>query len=169
MFGSDLEGEGLARCFSNKGSLISLPNQRIHNWQPLVYELEGGGFTDLQNENKDVRLCSEKLRSLLEELASEQDEFQWLDAIVRKGQQEHPYYVLHFPNPPPVLDKESCYYSELSGKLIAPVPSASLCKNRNIFTCPEMNRVMFVRDTVKKAIQSEGCTGITFETVRVGK
>jgi len=96
----------------NKGPHFTLPDSgTVEDWQTLILELVEGDFADYLPSNLGCRLCSKRLKDLLESHASSVDELQWLPVIVREGTEQRPYSILHFPNPPDVLNKEKSIFA----------------------------------------------------------
>jgi len=167
VYNSGLAHEGVGIEKTRKDHIF-MYNRRVEDWDSLIYELKDGGYTDYQNENKGMHLCSLKLREILEQQASEYDVFQWLEATVRHEGEERPYYVLHFPEPADVINKEKSKYSKSDGKLIVPRLSRALCEKYNVFTLlnpnsPLASHRIYIRENVKKAVEAAGCTGMEFQ------
>ena len=167
IYNSGLVHEGVGIDIIEKRYIL-LYNKRIDDWDPPIFELEEGGYTDYQNNNQRLRLCSLKLRKILEQNASEYDILQWLEATVRHEGEDRTYYALHFPEPADVINKEKSKYSKSDGKLIVPRLSRALCEKYNIFTIlkPSLSIAsisLYVRENVKRDIEAAGCTGMEFE------
>ena len=167
VYNSGLAHEGIGIEKTRKDHIF-MYNRRVEDWDPPIFEFEEGGYTDYQNSDSSLHLCSSKLRVILEQQASELDVFQWLEATVRHEGEERPYYVLHFPEPADVINKEKSKYSKSDGKLIAPKISRALCEKHNVFNLlnpnsPLASHRLYIRENVKQAIEADGCTGMEFE------
>jgi hypothetical protein len=144
--------------------LFLLPEEGfVENWRPLVFELRDRKFGDYVSCEYSLRLCSQRLREILQQNASPHDVLQWLDIQIRRGSEERQYFVLHFPEPRDVLDKEHTVYGTKEGSVIKPAFSRRLCEQYNIFThSKDPRHGFYIRDHVKKAIEAAKCTGMEF-------
>ena len=145
--------------------IINLPERKIVDWQSITYTLQDGRFTDYQDNTDGLRMCSGRLKSLIEANKSENDVLQWLEVSVSDERQARPYYVLHFPEIDDVLDKNGCVYDE-AGDVIKPVLSRAICAPYNLIAFKGDTRfstMLYVRDNVRKAILKAGCTGMVFD------
>jgi len=81
-----------------KPAMEFLPDEgTVENWKPLLMELRGGDFPDYLSSNLGCRMCSERLRKILQEHRSPLDLLQWLDVVVKDKQEDRNYFILHFP------------------------------------------------------------------------
>lgn len=148
------------------GELTVLPpsGTKVTHWIPLELVLRDGGFADNLANDMGLRLFSDKLRTIIDEVRSEQDVVQWLDATVFDGNEVRPYHVLHFPVDFPVVDEAR---SIMAGKMVVkPVLLTSAVRGRNVFTLPETHaRRLFVSQKLRDAIREVNCTGVDFSKV----
>jgi hypothetical protein len=144
--------------------LLLLPEEGfVNNWGPFVFELRDGRFGDYLACEISLRLCSQRLRDILQQKASPDDVLQWLDIQIRRGSEERQYFVLHFPEPRDVLDKEHTVYGANERSVIKPAFSKRLCEKYNIFPSPRKGgQGFFIRAQVKEAIEAAKCTGMEF-------
>jgi len=143
-----------------KGDLFTLPYCGVvENWKPLALELREGEFADYLASNLGCRLCSERLRNILQTHASSTDELQWLSVEVCRGMEKRAYAILHFPAPPDILNKNK---SILAGDFVAkPVLSKSSLGTHQVFSYPNAGELkLFVSEPVKRAIEAAGCSGL---------
>ena len=148
--------------------LLFFPDHgRVEKWVERVLELRQGTFSDYLSTNYASRVCSERLRAILDSHATKEDPLQWLRVKVCSAGEERPYFILHFPEPPDVLDEEACVW--FRGEiLIKPVFSRARLVRHNVFTFPgETGVYLFVSEEVKRSIESAGCTGIQFSRAPV--
>jgi hypothetical protein len=104
---------------------------------------------------------------LLDRTASREDLIQWLRVIVRKGDQERSYYILHFPSPPDVLNKELTIFAG-EDFVVKPVLSAHALRMHRVFSYPKNEGLpLFVAEEVKREIEAVGCTGLDLTPVPV--
>jgi len=150
---------GVARTVE-KGGLFTLPYAGVvDGWQPFVLELREGEFADYLSSNLGCRLCSDRLKGILQNGASPDDELQWLPVEVHRGAEKRPYWILHFPNSPDVLNRNK---SILAGDFVVkPVLSTDAIVSHQVFSFPKGGKLpLFVAGPVKRAIEAAGCTGM---------
>ena len=163
LFASD-DTRGVAVSSSN--DTLLLPEGEIVNWVELILELEDGVYADYQANDLGARLCSARMRAVLEKSAGDADRLQWLPVRVNCDGQSRDYYILHFPDPRPVLDKKASIM--VDDFVVKSVLSSSLLVNRRVFTHEEGgNLPLYVSDEVAERLQEEGCTGIEFVPARI--
>lgn len=132
---------------------------RATNWNPVTLDLVDGEFADYLGSNLGCRLCSSRLKSILESHASDCDDIQWLPVVVQLGTIKKEYSILHFPNPPDILHKNKTIF--VDDFVVKPVFSADAIGQHQVFSYPRGGELpLFVTHAVKKAIESEGCTGM---------
>ena len=136
----------------------------VDNWEDIVYKLEDGGSADYLADDLGARLCSERLRGVVDENKSETDKIQWLRAMVLDAEdQKREYYILHFPEDFPIVNKNK---SLISGQtIIKPVLDIKVIRGHNIARIPISSihgGRYFVSDTLRKAIKKAKITGIGF-------
>lgn len=148
-----------------KQRMFTLPDSGlVQDWKPPSLELRKGEFADYLASDLGCRLCSERLRSILQENASPDDELQWLDIEVSRGSERRVYSILHFPNPPDIVSKEGSIFA--GDFVVKPVLLRAAIGNHTVFSYPKAGELMlFVAESVKRAIEAVGCTGIEFSRV----
>ena len=77
----------------------------IDDWAPPYLQLTPGPIHDYLPNDSGLRLCSEKLRGLLEEGRAAVDSIEWLPATVSQGDMQLTYWALHFVETPDVLHR----------------------------------------------------------------
>jgi hypothetical protein len=150
---------GVAETVSKVG-LFTLPyGGVVEDWQPLVLALREGEFSDYLSSNLGCRLCSDRLKGILQKCASPDDKLQWLAVEVHRGAEQRDYWILHFPVPPDVLNKGK---SILAGDFVVkPVLSEGAIGQHQVFAYPKAGEMkLFVAEPVKRAIEAAGCTGM---------
>ncbi len=168
MTGSGRRGEGVGDVPDSyeKVSVNEISGE-INNWNIPEFTLEQGGFTDFQKETLGYLLISAKLRDVIDSAKSEHDVLQWLDAKVSYRGETRDYYVLHFPSQDEaVIDREHSTFNRL-GIWMKQCISKAGCEKYNIFIFPGSSLSLFVKESVKKAIEAARCTGIVFEKKNV--
>ncbi|QLQ17016.1 MAG: hypothetical protein HZY73_16680 [Micropruina sp.] len=145
--------------------LLAEPGRPDH-WPPLDLTVDEGVPTDYLANNLGVRLCSPRLRTILDQGAGPSDELQWLDAHVIDQHGSRPYHVLHFPTVPDVLDRGHTIWVD-DELVVIPVIASGKVAHHRIFTIPGGGIRMIVANDVRLAIRAARCTGISFSRVAV--
>jgi hypothetical protein len=155
---------GVAESIGKLPLFILPPQGVVNNWITLVFNFKDGMYGDYISSNADLRLCSQRLRDIIQSEKSPDDKLQWLEVVLRKGSEERVYFALYFPERHPVLDTEHTEYVPKSNSVIKPAFSKKLCCSFNIFDYPRKysGTEFFIRDNVKKAIEAAKCTGMEF-------
>jgi hypothetical protein len=166
----DQEGLGVARTLV-KGELFFLPDVgEVRNWNEPILELQNGDYPDYLASNLGCRMCSVCLKDILARYASPADRLQWLPVSVCKQGEERPYFILHFPAPPDVLDKDRTLYAgDHKEMVVKPVLYAAHAEPHSVFSYPRGGELtLLISTAVKRAIEAEGCTrGMEIAKVRV--
>ncbi|MFN2525325.1 MAG: hypothetical protein ABR505_03550 [Actinomycetota bacterium] len=133
-----------------------LDGEPIEHWEVEEFELEGGGFGDFPRELRGYRLCSDRLRNVIENMKGPADPLEWLPAKVRGPAGEiHDYWVLNLLRHPatdlPGLEdldwgtlRQYAQEGKLSSFRILPPPGHGLIS-------------FLVPDSVRQAILDSGC------------
>lgn len=140
-------------------------DDEMTDWRPLHFVLEQGSIvTDYLANSFAFRLCSERLRDVIDQNKGIDDDVQWLPTTVEwpKGQQMS-YWVLHFPTYPDVMNKTR---TVTSGPVIVKAYlDPGLVRGHRVFSRPRDSVSLIVADSVRKAISRSGCSGMTFSKV----
>jgi len=138
----------------------------VSEWEGLHFTMKGGTFSDYLANNHAARLCSAKMRKILDHMKSEIDELQWLPVIVEnENGEQRQYFILHFPITYDVLNEKESIFGAYNS-IIKPVISQSKAHGHNIFTFHGAAQLSFrISEPVKVEIQKEKCTGMEFERV----
>jgi hypothetical protein len=144
----------------DKQDVFHLPDAgKVDGWKPLLLDLKDGDYPDYLASNLGCRLCSERLRAILQTHASSSDILEWLEVTVRKQGEERPYFVLHFPQPPDVLDKKKTIFA--GSFVVKAVLSREAATGHQVFAYPKCGCLpLFISEEVKQAIQAEQCIGM---------
>lgn len=136
-------------------------------WKPLSFGLDDGIVVDYVPNSFAFRLCSQRLRDVLESNRGESDTAQWLPTVVsdREGAQL-PYWVLHFPEVPNVIHRTKSVFS--GSVMVKPCIDASLVDGHRLLSWPHNSVTLVIANQVKNAIARAGCTGMTFSKVPIG-
>jgi hypothetical protein len=140
----------------------------IHNWKPINILLKNGKNADYLANDLGWRICSPKLRDILDGGQGRKDILQWLPVYVEDTEQqsEFEYFVLIFPNNDDVIDREK---SILAGKdsVVQAVLDMNKTSGHSVFSLPGEVTTLIVSKSVREAIENAHCTGIEFSTVRM--
>jgi len=162
-FGADVGGRAGVAYIKNYTGLNLLPKQGwVKEWETKYFTLKNGGYTDYLPATIGCRLCSEKMRSILERCKSEKDVLQWLDAEVESetGEKRH-YFILHFPVLEDVLDKKKSKY--VRNILTKQVINPKACACHDVFSYIEESTISFVvSQRVREELKKAGCKGLIY-------
>jgi hypothetical protein len=167
-------GDGFGVAFSSPDvdSVSLIPDRgELTSWTPLELVIRPGEWEgppgDYVNSDLIVRLCSKRLRHLLDNLRSEVDKVQWLPAYVTDMDGNRvEYFVLHFPEPPDVLDMDKSIFSKESAVLMRPALSRNKVGDHRLFNIPGLYIATVVHESVKNALEAESIQGIEFSRIR---
>src|SRR5258708_26799635 len=82
-----------------------LAGGEVTDWKVLNFVLDEGVQVDYLANSFAFRLCSQKLRDVIDGNSAKEDVVQWLPAVVTGVDGvEMVHWVLHFPDPPAVLN-----------------------------------------------------------------
>ncbi len=154
---------GVAYTCDEKEVDLSKPEE-IRNWQTLSFKMEKGVMADLLPNNITLKLCSKKLKDIIEKYKSVNDKIQWLPVCVDKAGQKEDYYILHLYEYLDVLNKENTIFGAYNS-VIKPVISKTSVGDHMIFTFRGRESTFFISEDVKKHIEKEKCVGIEFDKV----
>jgi hypothetical protein len=157
------EQRGVGVGYSRSESELVLPtNALVTDWKQPSMDLRDGVYADYLATDWGCRLCSEGMRKVLDEQASEHDQLQWLPVDVYEGNEARKYHVLHFPFQRDVLDRQkSLIYGE---RVVKPVLSASAAAGFSVFTYKGAGSLsLFISEPVADALRASKLTGIQLD------
>ena len=159
-------GKRSAVCFP-EGDLLWLPYQgMVEDWEQLRLNLQDGEFSDYLASDLGCRMCSLKLKEVLQAHATGNDHLQWLPVTVHHGREKRVYFILHFPNPPDVLNPDRTLFT--NGVVLKAALDREKVAGHEVLTYPEGgNIVLYVSEGVRAAIEAAGCTGNHFGNLPV--
>lgn len=143
--------------------------------------IKSNDLTDIKNVWKDYQLnsmawplMSEKLKSVIEANLTGKEEVDWIIVVVNGPDEQRTYYIPRFNKRLDVLDVENTMYVPGTNHTIKPVFSFSKISEYNAFTEPssdnnlwKITSAIYISESLKKAIQKENLTGVSFEVTRV--
>jgi hypothetical protein len=146
---------------------VGLPmTGHLQNWVPIYFNLGEGGFSDYQGNSSVFKMCSLKMKTILDENKGPCDEIQWLTTYVKdEHREEREYYILHFPEEYDTIDwNKSRLHKNKPGGVIAPVFSRKKIEEKHrVFNYPDSGGLAIViTEDIKKKLEKANCTGIVF-------
>ncbi|MEW6173810.1 MAG: DUF1629 domain-containing protein [Bacillota bacterium] len=155
---------GVAYAPLEADHLMVWDGEQITDWSKVRFVLKDGPYADYQGNDLGWRLCSEKLRHIIEAHADEQDKLKWLDAIVvAENGEMRDYYILYFSEPLPldILDKKKTIFNPNDLAIVVrPCLNITAIGNHKVFTYIGGCSPWFVSTEVRDAIIAANCTGI---------
>ena len=174
VFHAEADGFGVALS-DDEVDRVSLLRDRgvVTEWTPVEFCIQHGEWEgragDFVNNDLGWRLCSLRMKDLLDGLLSDSDKIQWLPSFVTDlSGQRTKHYVLHFPETPDILnlDPDQTIYDEESEVLIFPCISLEKAAGYRIFNIRGLEIATVVHASVKEAIEDAGMEGIDFHSIR---
>jgi hypothetical protein len=161
---------------------------RVDGWTAPAFDLTVGTVVDYLANSMAFRLCSQRLRDAIDRSLSALDLVQWLPVVVRdRKQTELPYWAIHFPEPPNVINMSKSVLYFPDPKVVASRPvlamdspkptdpvivkaclDANLVAGRRFFGFRNDSVHLIVADDVKNEIERAECSGMKFSRVPVG-
>jgi hypothetical protein len=129
-------------------------------------------WLDFLPNSPELPLMSNRLKEFITENLTGEEGLGWIRAKVNGPGGARNYYILKFESVPDVLDTESTVY-EKNGQIMTPFFSLNKVHQLGIFHCPgpdsssKITSALYVNEMVKRAIQKNRLTGMTFEKVNV--
>jgi len=141
-----------------------LEEGEVTDWKVLNFVLDEGVQVDYLANSFAFRLCSQKLRDVIDGNSAKEDVVQWLPAVVTGVDGvEMVHWVLHFPDPPEVLNVSKTL---MAGPVIVKAClDAALVAGHQVFGFPNESVRLIVAGDVRRAIERTGCTGMAFSRV----
>ena len=150
--GGDLLAVSLALALENQGWL--------GDWEPLRIELTEGDPVDYLETDLPLRLCSMRMRGLIDVFRAIGDRWQWLPVTVFRGKETWDYQALHLLRAPNWLDAGHSHYRD--GELVKPVVSRELAGDRRILVPRGDLHGWFIDDELCEELDEARISGIAF-------
>lgn len=144
----------------------------VEFWPRLVFEVpkNSGIISDYMSSIIGGRLCSDKLKTIIDDNKNSNDQIQWLPIHIKHVDSDETltYYHLHFLNPFSGHSKKESMYSP-SGDIMKPVWHYSNIKDMEIFTCSEIYKhtMIILSENILKRIEEAECSGMTVKPASV--
>ena len=140
---------------------------QVSDWSVRSYQLEEGVVIDYLPNSDAFRMCSDRLRDVLDHERGDGDVLQWLQAVVTDpGGGDLTYWVLHFPESPDVINRERSIFSG-GDHMIKAVLDMELVVDHRVFSFPHNSVSLVISDSVRRAIGAAGCGGMEFSRVPI--
>jgi hypothetical protein len=137
---------------------------KVLEWETLGFVLDSGIVADYLANTYAFRLCSQRLRDVIDSHRGDGDMVQWLPAVaVNRVGAELPYWVLHFPEVPDVIHKTKSVFS--GSVMVKACLDAAVVAGHRVFTLSHYGVYLVVADQVKDAIRQAGFSGLEFSKV----
>ena len=128
--------------------------------------LRDGIFADYLANELGGRLCSQRLKEVIELHKSPSDEIGWLQVDVVGDKQRMPYALLHFPSNADVLDISKTKF--VGSLIIKPTFDKLKVQKHRIFGLPsEESHRTYVSAAMRLAIEAAEMTGLGFSAKRL--
>jgi hypothetical protein len=130
-------------------------------------------WLDYQPNSLAFPLMSEKLKSSIERNLTGKEGIEWIFVFIRHLDDQRTYYIPKFSKMLDVLDIQKTMFVNGTNRIIRPVFSLSKVSKYNVFHQPSDNDLwtitpgLYASESVKKAIQKEKLSGISFEKTSV--
>ncbi len=129
-------------------------------------------WLDFQPNNLELPLMSNRLKEFITENLTGDEGLYWILAKINGPGGVRNYYIPVFERELDVLDTENTIYSE-DGSILTPHFSLNKVHQLGIFHCPgeggslKIASALYVNEMVKRAVQKNRLTGMTFKKVNV--
>ncbi len=172
VFGADGFGVALTDDEVDRRFLL-LDRGIVTEWTPVEFCIQHGEWEgeagDFVQNDLGWRLCSQRMKNLLDGQLSDTDKIQWLPSYLTDlvGQRTQ-HFVLHFPEIPDILNLdagETIYHKE-SEVLIRPCISLEKAEGHRIFNIRGLQSATIVHASVKEAIEAARMQGVEFHSIR---
>lgn len=153
------EADDLGTGRSGNDVEIDLPDSGpVTDWHVPKLDLVGGGFPDYLASDLGCRICSSRMRKILDSEKSETDVVQWLPVSVKANGGVRRYWLLHFPEPVEALGTRTIWQDKF---VVKAVLSESRLRGHAVFTYPgDEGLALVVNERVKDALALAECTGL---------
>ena len=161
----DTNNGGMA--MAPKGIRVSflLDDKEVKEWPAFVFEMKNGEWTDNLRNNKDWRIYSAKMKTILEANLKNGDEHEWLPIHVIRDDEMRKYYVLHFIKLPDLLDMDKTKFLDKEKTIyMRAILDYNLIGPRKVFSYKDhyYSHRIILNEDVKREIELKKCTGNYF-------
>ncbi|HLP75783.1 MAG TPA: DUF1629 domain-containing protein [Candidatus Paceibacterota bacterium] len=157
---ADNDADGVAYAPDNVERAMLYERVVPKNWVTIQFELKDGRRTDYQANNLGWHLCSDRMKSILDEIADETVGICWLPVSLKEGLEVVRYHALHLTEVHDVLSKSRSLI--IHGVAAKPVFNEAKVGARHVFACLENPSRVFVSEDVCKRLKAAQLTGLDF-------
>ncbi|MEM6738247.1 MAG: DUF1629 domain-containing protein [Bacteroidota bacterium] len=151
----------LVRLKATKDGLI--PNNDLSGLNKIWLDLQPNSFA--------WPLMSLKLQAVVENNLTKKEGVKWLKAKINGNGEKRDYFIPRFINKLDVLDEEKTTFVPGTDHIIKPSFNLSKIQEYVIFHQPspfwQITSSIYISESLKKAIQKEKLTGVSFEKASV--
>ena len=161
------DDESFGMSYAENEDIFVLPETgEVKSWNIIRFTIKDGFYNDYLPNDLGLRLCSEKLRNIIDENKSIYDNIQWLKAIVKDiNGNEFIYYLLHFPIQYDVLDLNKTLFVG-NNLIVKAVLNKSKINAHKVFSFPTAGNSRFIiSEDIRKNIEVNNCIGINYSKV----
>ncbi|MGH2445065.1 MAG: imm11 family protein [Candidatus Limnocylindria bacterium] len=134
----------------------------VQVWSAPRLVVESDELVDYLPNNLGVRLCSRRMRDLIDANLGPRDSVQWLPAeVIDIFGAGHDYFVLHMPGDDDVLNESHSIFS--GDFVVKPVIEAEKVRGRQMFRLPEAMLTALVTRELQAKLADAAMTGVHFE------
>jgi hypothetical protein len=149
--------------------LFLLPAQgEVQGWKIFEMRHTTGLFVDYMANDLGLRLCSPKLRKIIDETTGTSDIRQWLEVKIKYDDRMISYFILHFPDGFVKLNRKKTVYGPME-TIIKAVFDGNEASLRTLFTYKgSSTQILAISEVLQKKIIDSECVGIEFEPALIG-
>lgn len=136
------------------------PQSWLTDWEPPRIELTEGEPVDYLETDLPLRLCSMRMRGLIDVFRAIGDRWQWLPVTVYRGRETWDYQALHLLRAPNWLDAGHSRY--VDGELARPVVNRELAGDRRVLAALGDLHGWYVDDELVEEFEEARFSGIAF-------
>jgi hypothetical protein len=123
----------------------------------LKLDVVDGSLPDYLASDLGGRLCSDKMRHVLESAARSADVLQWLPTQVALGDEVTTFWLLHFPEPVEALGQQTIWQGDY---VVKPVLSRARLEGHAVLTYPgDEGEALIVNEDARDALERASCAG----------
>jgi hypothetical protein len=132
-------------------------------WKSVTLQMKYGLFSDFLDTSLNLPLCSNTLKSIIEDNCVNKSEINWLPVKINDGNKLETYFFLHVPHfTPNVIDMDKSWRDE--EVIFAPHFKYELIKDKDVFASDDDLTKVYFSEKLKKSIEKENLLGVGFDS-----
>ena len=136
----------------------------LAEWSTPTFLVEGA-MADLQPNDAGVKMCSTKMRNIIEEQRAKSDRIEWLPVHIECGGVVHDYAIPHLLDEIDVVDRERSVLNPSTGGVVKAHLRAEAIDDHRVFTYSSATGVIILfTEEVYGALRS--CSGCSFLKIK---